>query len=188
MNSGGVMMYLAIILGLSLLTLLFVGYLIRYVMKKDTGDAKMQEIAAAIKEGANAFLKRQYKTIGIIAVVITLGIFSIYFFTGNMDLGLKTAVAFILGASCSAFAGYVGMWVSIRANIRTASASTRSISEALKVSLYGGTISGLIIVTMSLLGIVGLYVIYGGNPEKTPFLLVGYGFGASFVALFAHLR
>ena len=180
-------MYLEIIFGLSLVSLLFVGYLISYVLKQDTGNAKMQEIAAAIKEGANAFLKRQYRTIAIIGLLVAVGILLIYALSGNLELGVKTAVAFILGAFCSAFAGFVGMWISVRANIRTAAASTRDINAALRVSLYGGTISGLIIVTMSLLGIVGLYLLYGGNPEKTPFLLVGYGFGASFVALFAQL-
>ncbi|MFH0875440.1 MAG: sodium-translocating pyrophosphatase [archaeon] len=180
-------MFLEAIFGLCLISLIFVGYLITYVLKKDCGTRKMQDISDAIKEGANAFLARQYKTIAIIAVIVAVGIFGVYYFSNDLDLGIKTAVAFILGAFCSAFAGYVGMWISIRANIRTASAATRSIQEALRVSLFAGTISGLVIIVMSLLGIVGLYILYGKEPLITPFLLVGYGFGASFVALFAQL-
>ncbi len=179
--------FIQLILALSLVTLLFVGYLVYYVLGRDEGDEKMQEISSAIREGANAFLKRQNKTIAFITVILAVGIFLIYLLSGDLNLGIKTGVAFVLGAFCSGLAGFIGMWISIRANVRTASAATRSVNEALKVSLYGGTISGLIIVTMSLLGIVGLYLLYGGDPIETPFLLVGYGFGASVVALFAQL-
>ncbi len=180
-------MYFEIILGLSLVSLLFVAYLVSWVLRRDTGNERMQEVSKAIREGANAFMKRQYTTIGIICILLTFGIFLIYYLSGDIALGIKTAAAFVLGAFCSAFAGLVGMWISIRANIRTASAATRRIEEALKVSLYAGTISGLVIVTMSLLGLVGLYLLYGGDAAETPFLLIGYGFGASFVALFAQL-
>lgn len=180
-------MFFEIIFGLSLVTLLFVGYLVNWVLKKDTGTEKMQEISGAIMEGANAFMKRQYKTIGIISIILTVGIYAIYYFTGDITLGLKTAVAFVLGAFCSALAGLIGMWIALRANVRTASAARRSIGEALKVSLYAGAISGLTIVAMSLLGLVGLYFLFGADATKTPFLLIGYGFGASLVALFAQL-
>ena len=179
--------FLAFILLLVLITIGFVIYLIKYVLRQDKGTEKMQEISGAITEGANAFLRRQYKTIGIIAVILTVLIFGIYYFSGRITLGIQTAIAFVFGAVCSGLAGYIGMWISIRANVRTASAARRSVNEALKISLYGGSISGLVIVMMSLVGIVGLYVIYGANPTETPFILVGYGFGASFVALFAQL-
>jgi K(+)-stimulated pyrophosphate-energized sodium pump len=179
--------FLAFILLLVLITIGFVIYLIKYVLRQDKGTEKMQEISDAITEGANAFLRRQYKTIGIIAVILTILIFGIYYFSGRTTLGIQTAIAFVFGAVCSGLAGYIGMWISIRANVRTASAARRSVNEALKISLYGGSISGLVIVMMSLVGIVGLYVIYGANPTETPFILVGYGFGASFVALFAQL-
>jgi len=179
--------FIGFILLLVAITSGFVVYLVKYLLKCDTGTKKMQEISGAITEGANAFLKRQNTTIALIGVIVTAIIFGLYYMTGQFDLGLKTAIAFVLGALCSGLAGYIGMWISIRANVRTASAARKSINEALKISMYGGSISGLVIVMMSLVGIVGLYIIYGHNPTETPFILVGYGFGASFVALFAQL-
>jgi K(+)-stimulated pyrophosphate-energized sodium pump len=105
----------------------------------------------------------------------------------------RTTVAFLFGAGCSALAGYIGMWISIRSNIRTASAVRSSLDRALKISLRGGAVSGVTIVAMSLLGVGILFTLYGGATDNTelikrvPFLIVGYGFGASFVALFAQL-
>lgn len=177
--------YLVILI--SLLALGFAWWLASNVLSKDTGTPHMQEIASAIKEGAEAFLKRQYYTIGGLAIVVALLIFGVYAYTGKSDYAIKTAIAFILGAACSAVAGIVGMMVGVRANIRTASAARRSGSEALQIAMRAGAVPGILVVALSLLGIALLFLAYGGDAQKTPFLLVGYGFGASFVALFAQL-
>ena len=181
---------LTFIVGVSLVSLGYAGWLASWVLKKDMGTPKMQEISNAIKEGAVAFLNRQYKTIISLAILTAVIIFGIYYgVQNNAGLAWKTGIAFIFGSFSSALAGYVGMHIAIRSNVRTAAASTRSLDEALKVSLRGGAVSGVTIVAMSLLGISILFLLYGGlsNPEHVPYMLVGYGFGASFVALFAQL-
>jgi len=184
---------------ISFCSLLFAVYLARYVLRKDTGTQKMQEISNAIKEGAEAFLARQNRTILLLAALLAVLIFVLYGFVRApnpadpappLELAFWTTLSFVLGALCSVIAGYVGMWVSIRANIRTASAVRTSLNEGLRIALRGGAVSGLFVVAMSLLGVGGLYALLqamGHDPQKIPFTIVGYGFGASFVALFAQL-
>jgi len=174
---------------ISLVGLAVAYWLARYVIKQDQGTPQMQEIAEAIKQGAMAFLKRQYTTIGILSAVLAVLIFSIYFFSGKPSYGWHTAVAFILGAACSALAGFIGMFISVKANLRTAAAAKRSLNEALKMAIRGGAVSGILVVALSLIGVAGLFYFYGGlkDPISTPLLMVGFGFGASFVALFAQL-
>ncbi len=161
----------------------------RSILKSDTGNSEMQLIANAIKEGANAFMKRQYSTIAILAAVLSVVIFGAYAISGNISYGWHTAFAFILGAVCSAVSGFIGMYISVRANLRTAAAATTSLNKALQMALKGGAVTGFIVVALSLLGLVGLFLGFGGvnNPTEVPFLMVGFGFGASFVALFAQL-
>jgi len=174
----------------SILALLFVGYLVFWIKKKDMGTAKMQEIYEAIKKGANAFLKRQYRTIAMIAVILAIILFSVYAFNGKPLTGLQVSLAFILGAFCSCLSGLVGMWIAVRSNIRTAAAAQNSFSKALTIALRAGAVSGITIVALSLIGITGLYSIYGFlgyTAVQIPALLVGFGFGASLVALFAQL-
>ncbi|MBI4044435.1 MAG: sodium-translocating pyrophosphatase [Candidatus Diapherotrites archaeon] len=175
----------------SVLALVAALLLTRWVLGKDTGNEKMLEISNAIKEGANAFVKRQYTTIAGLSLLVAALMFAVYFLIGNIDFGIQTSLAFLFGAFCSGLAGIIGMWISIRANIRTASASTRSMNEALKVALRAGAVSAITIVSMSLLGVTVLYVVYqlafGLTPQEVPFVIVGFGFGASFVALFAQL-
>jgi len=180
---------LSLVIIISILALLFAGWLTRYILKKDTGTPAMQEISNAIKIGAEAFIKRQYTTIGVLSVALSIVIFFIYYAIGQRDLGLKTSVAFLFGAFSSILAGIVGMLVSIRTNIRTSSAARRSLSEAFLVALRGGAVTGIILVAMSLLGVSLIYYFFsfGVDPQKVPFLIVGYAFGASFVALFAQL-
>ncbi|HLE24670.1 MAG TPA: sodium/proton-translocating pyrophosphatase, partial [Thermodesulfobacteriota bacterium] len=185
-------MLLVLVLGISVISLGFAGYLAKYVLNSDTGTSAMQDISNAIKEGAEAFLKRQYSTIIMLSIVLAVLIFVLYWFAkGDHDMAWRTTVAFLFGAGCSALAGYIGMWISIRSNIRTASAVRSSLDRALKISLRGGAVSGITIVAMSLLGVGILFTLYGGSaddPEvvkRVPFLIVGYAFGASFVALFA---
>jgi len=180
---------LSIVISISILALLFAAYLTRQVLKKDTGTAAMQEVAAAVKIGAEAFLKRQYSTISILTVVLAIIIYGIYSFLNQQTLGWKTSVAFLFGAFSSALAGIVGMLVSIRTNIRTSSAASRSLNEAFVTALRGGAVTGIVIVALSLLGVSLIYYLYslGAPEEEVPFLIVGYAFGASFVALFAQL-
>ena len=187
------------VLLISVGSLLFAGYLARYVLSWDTGTSAMQAISNAIKEGAEAFLARQNKTILGLASLLAILIFVLYGFVraanpadpvAPLELAFWTTLSFVLGALCSVIAGYIGMWVSIRANIRTAAAVRTSLNDALRVALRGGAVSGLFVVAMSLLGVGGLYALLEGlghDPQKIPFTIVGYGFGASFVALFAQL-
>ena len=188
-----------LVIGISCFSLLFGIYLARYVIQREMGTANMQEISNAIKEGAEAFLSRQNRTIITLSALLAVLIFVLYAYvrTPNpadpvppVELAFWTTVAFVLGALCSVTAGYIGMWVSIRANIRTAAAVRSSLNEGLRIALRGGAVSGLFVVAMSLLGVGGLYALLnalGHDPQKIPFTIVGYGFGASFVALFAQL-
>ena len=152
----------------SFASLLFAVYLARYVLRCDTGTEAMREISNAIKEGAEAFLARQNKTIVTFAVVLAALIFVLYGYVRTpspadpvppLQMAFWTTLAFVLGAACSVIAGYVGMWVSIRANIRTAAAVRTSLNDALRIALRGGAVSGLFVVAMSLLGVGGLYAL-----------------------------
>src|SRR5260221_5887304 len=194
-------MELSLIFGISIIGLLFALYLIRDVLRRDTGTERMREISNAIKQGAEAFLRRQNRTIGFLAFALACIIYILYAFVrahnehdpaSTGDLALWTTLSFIFGATCSVAAGYMGMWVAIRSNIRTASAARTSMNDALQTSLRGGAVSGFFVVALSLLGVAGLFTLVKGlgvtdDITKIPLLIVGYGFGASFVALFAQL-
>ncbi|MEA2675824.1 MAG: K(+)-stimulated pyrophosphate-energized sodium pump [Chloroflexota bacterium] len=180
---------------------LFALYLARDVLARDTGTQAMQDVAGTIFEGAVAFIRRQYTTIAILAVVgaVGVGILIAAFETKTVadtdvyggELGLRTGIAFLVGAACSMASGIIGMFISVRSNVRTAAAARRSLVEAVQVAMRGGAVSGFLVVALSLLGVYGMFVAFGGlNPAtvaQAPFLIVGYGFGASFVALFAQL-
>jgi len=174
---------------ISVIALIIAGWMAWWIMKQSTGSAKMQEISEAIRIGANAFMKRQYTTIAYLSLILAAIIFGVYSFTGKFDLGWKTSAAFLFGAFSSALAGFIGMWMSVRSNIRAADGARKSMKDALLIAIRGGAVSGIAIVALSLIGIMTLYTLYGANvdPRAVPVLLVGYGFGASFVALFAQL-
>src|SRR5215831_15611318 len=190
---------LLLVLIISLVSLAFAVYLARQVLAADEGTPQMQEIASAIKEGAEAFLRRQNRTILMIGLGVAALIFVLYAFVRPptahdpatpFNMAVATTLAFMFGALCSGVAGYIGMFVSIRANLRTASAVRTSLNRALQIALRGGAVSGLFVVAMSLLGVGGLFALlraFGVPDEKIPLLIVGYGFGASLVALFAQL-
>ena len=180
-------MILTLVFSICILALAVASYFFYYVMKQDKGTKEMQKISDAIREGAVAFMKRQYKTIGILTLLVAALLFIVYFFTGQTEYAWKTALAFIIGAVSSGLAGIIGMYVSVRANLRTAAAAKKSLGQALFVAIRGGAVSGIIVVALSLFGVAGLYYAFGANPQETPFLIVGYAFGASFVALFAQL-
>jgi len=155
----------------------------------------MQKVANAIFAGAMAFLNRQYRTIAILAVFAAIIVGVVLALLGQGDqaarfsLAWHTAVAFLIGAICSGVSGFIGMYVAVKSNSRTASAATRSLGEALMVSLRGGAVSGFLVVALSLLGVTLVFSAFGGlsDPAHAPSLIVGFGFGASFVALFAQL-
>ena len=185
-----------------LLAVGFAIFLARDVLSRDTGTKEMMEVSATINEGAVAFIKRQYLTIGILAVAgaVVIGAVISLLETKNvadtgtfgLDLGIRTGVAFAVGAACSMACGVIGMLVSVKANVRVASAAQRSLVEAVQVAMRGGAVSGFLVVALSLLGVWGIFSLYGGlaggqATHDAPFLIVGYGFGASFVALFAQL-
>ena len=135
-----------------LLAILFAAYLANYVLRKDTGTPAMQEVANAIFEGAMAFLNRQYRTITTLAVFAAIVVAGVLYMLSSgsdatkFDLAWRTALAFLIGALCSGVAGYIGMYVAVKSNSRTASAATRSLGEALMVSLRGGAVSGFLVV------------------------------------------
>ena len=178
--------------------LLFAIYMAWDVLKQPEGTPRMKEVGEIIYEGARAFLRRQYSTIAMISVLVAvimgalLGGLGSKSEIGGIDpfgIAWRTALAFMLGAICSGIAGFTGMYVAVKANVRCAGASQRSLPEAILVALHGGSVSGFLVVALSLLGVTAIYIAYGGisHPELAPQLIVGFGFGASFVALFAQL-
>ncbi|HLQ10993.1 MAG TPA: sodium/proton-translocating pyrophosphatase, partial [Ktedonobacteraceae bacterium] len=187
--------YIIVPLVVGVLAVLFAVYLASFVLRKDRGTPEMQKVADAIFQGARAFLNRQYRTIAILAIfaAIIVGVVLALLGQGTsadrFNLAWHTSLAFLIGAICSGISGYIGMDVAVRSNARTASAATRSLGEALMVSLRGGAVSGFLVVSLSLLGVSLVFTAYGGlsNPAVAPSLIVGFGFGASFVALFAQL-
>jgi K(+)-stimulated pyrophosphate-energized sodium pump len=185
-----------------LIAVAFAIYLARDVLSRDTGTKEMMDVSATINEGAVAFIKRQYLTIGALAVVGAVLIFAVISVLetekvadtshNGLDLGIRTGLAFLIGAACSMACGIIGMLVSVKANVRVASAARRSLVEAVQVAMRGGAVSGFLVVALSLLGVWSIFALNGGlaggvSTTEAPFLIVGYGFGASFVALFAQL-
>jgi K(+)-stimulated pyrophosphate-energized sodium pump len=167
--------YLAPLAGI--ISLVFSAFFASRVLKEGTGNEKMQEISKAIQEGAMAYLNRQYKTIAIVAVILA---FLIYFLVSE-DSG-KVVVGFLAGAVSSALAGYIGMNVSVRANVRTANAASRSLQDAMKVAVNGGAVTGFAVVGLALLGTSVFYILFGNVDQ-----VVGFGFGASLISLFARV-
>ncbi|TME98162.1 MAG: sodium-translocating pyrophosphatase [Chloroflexi bacterium] len=153
---------------------IFAMALIFVVLRQPPGNARMQEIAAAIQEGASAYLNRQYTVIAIIGVVVAVVI--------GIAIGWTTAALYIVGAVLSAAAGYVGMNISVRANLRTAEAARGGLNKALQVAFRGGAVTGFMVVGLGLLGVSAAYLVF-----KDPYALVGLAFGASLVSVFARL-
>ena len=163
---------------LGLLGIVFVVQQIRFVLSQDAGNETMQEIAAAIQEGASAFLNREYRFLSGFVVVVAV---IIVFF-----LNWQTALSFVTGAIASAGAGYLGMYVAVRANVRTAAAAQRSLSAGLSVAFSSGSIMGMAVVSFSLVGMTLLYLLFNGDPAQITYI-TGFGFGASSIALFARV-
>ncbi len=165
---------LIIALAASGLSIIYGGILTRWIVKQPKGDEKMQSIAKAIQEGASAYLNRQTRTIAVIAIIIFILLW--------LFLNLQTAIGFLIGAILSGLAGYIGMNVSVRANVRTAEAAKSGMKKALNISAKGGAVTGLLVAGLGLLGVAGYYAI-----TKDIQALIGLGFGGSLISIFARL-
>ena len=154
----------------------------QWIIKQPAGNSRMQEIQQAIQEGANAYMNRQYMTISVVGVIL--------FFALGFALGWSTAIGFAIGAILSALAGYIGMFVSVRANARTAQAATLGVNPALNIAFRGGAITGMLVVGLGLLGVAGYYMVLlnmGYSTDDAIHALIGLAFGGSLISIFARL-
>ena len=176
-------LYLGIAAGV--LAAAYAGFLVMRINKLPAGNEKMQEIAKAIQEGAMAYLGRQYRTVGVVAVVLAIALWVPGAF-GVHGFGLWTSIGFLLGGAASAAAGFIGMGISVRANVRTAEAARGGLGKALNVAFEAGSVTGLFVVGLGILSvsIMALLVSAGIAPTAA---LVGLGFGGSLISVFARL-
>jgi len=177
------------VLGSAVIALLYGLYLVRSVIHSDAGSSKMQEVSAAIEEGAMAYLKKQFKTMIWFVIILAAGIYYLYrsLYSGMPELShipLGVALAFIMGVMASYGAGYVGMWLAVKGNVRTSAAALKSFKHALELAFRAGTVSGMFTVGFGLLGATVIFLIYREDAMK---VLIGFGFGGCLAALFMRI-
>ena len=162
-------------------------YLTFWVLRQDAGNETMQTIALAIQEGASAYLKRQYRTVGVVAGIMFLILWLAGIWSDNF--GLLPAMGFVVGAAASALAGYVGMVIAVRANVRTAQAASHGLDPALQVAFKGGAVTGLLLIGLGLVALAGFYAIGSAiaGQEKAVHALISLGFGGSLISVFARV-
>src|SRR5262245_54723619 len=181
----GAMKALGLIIICGLLSIAYAVWAIQSVLKADAGSARMQEISAAVREGAQAYLKRQYTTIGLVGIVVFLIV--------GFFLGWLVAIGFAIGAILSGAAGFIGMNVSVRANVRTAQAAISSLGAGLELAFKSGAITGLLVAGLALLGVSIYFALLTGplhfavNDRTVVDSMVALGFGASLISIFARL-
>ncbi len=178
-------MILGLIILCGLLSLAYGGYTVVQVLGADAGSQRMQEISAAVREGAQAYLRRQYTTIAAVGVVVFIGLFFL--------LSWEVAVGFLIGAVLSGSAGFIGMNVSVRANVRTAQAAMKSLSGGLDIAFKSGAVTGMLVAGLALIGVTGYFWVLTGplgyaiSDRVVVDALVALGFGASLISIFARL-
>lgn len=169
--------------------LLFAFYQRNFVLAQDEGTDRMKGIAAAIQAGAQAFLRREYRAVGILVLIVTVALVLLSSVPGS-GMSILTAVAFVLGALASGLSGYIGMYIAVRANVRTAQAASQSLNKGLRVAFASGTVMSTMVVSLALLGISVLFILFVnelGNAAQAASALAGFGFGGTSIAIFARV-
>ena len=173
----------------SVIGLIFALYQRSFVLAQDEGSARMQQIAAAIQRGAQAFLSREYRAVAVLVIIVTVALVILSSVPGS-GMSIYTAVAFVLGALASGLSGYIGMYIAVRANVRTAQAASQSLNKGLRVAFASGTVMSTMVVSLALLGISVLFITFVnqlGDAAQAASALAGFGFGGTSIAIFARV-